>query len=396
MRWVVSGLILSLCIRGALSYRPEHSRPSLHPSFQSDAELQPESRQSSQVKNQRQEADPKKHGLPMAPIKVTAHAGSSSSASREQAADGNGTNPKVTELGDTAPNASALLSSQEMQVVQAIGGEDFERQGPGVGPGELIPVLQKLEALSNISFGIDSFGVPLPLPLPENGTCMARALVFHFEGVKDQLTDKAENANFNELMVALILGSSTVLILGHMLVTPVMAAVSGAISFYAAFIVLLYVSSSCDIPVYGGLLATLPAMAMAVKIVSFGFFSVGAALGAVFAVEGKMLAYSLAPGMMEKLEEEHMMRYYWVFCTLVGLICGLAMVSQVQNIFMLATAMIGAFGLKVGLNGLMSAHTEKGMSEIEGLMCVAGFFFVGVVAQYNIAKFWNKRAGQSV
>merc|ERR1712039_1168923 len=98
------------------------------------------------------------------------------------------------------------------------------------------------------------------------------------------------------------IGSLVVLLVGHALVTPILMAVVSAL----AFLVLVYTTGDCKIPVYGGLLAMVPCMMIASKVISFGFFALGAAAGAVLAMEGQKVIFELKPELQEKLEVNQM------------------------------------------------------------------------------------------
>jgi len=270
--------------------------------------------------------------------------------------------------------------------VQDADGLSEQAPGPlsGAAAGDLLKTLDTLKTLKNFTFGADLSGIPLPTPPEGSSECLARTFTMHFEGARDRLLDHTKDPNADMMMMALAGGSLVVLCLGHMLVTPVLAIVSGLLAFYFAFVVLLITTKSCDVPVWGAAIAAVSAALFSARILRFGFFALGAAVGLIVATEGQIVAFALFPQLEQELRARDWLQYHWVFAAVVAFASGTLMVGQVHTITMLATAMVGAFGLERGLRGILVTKAVE-LSETEGFFVVVALFVLGVIVQTNLA-----------
>lgn len=378
-----------LCALGTLvdAYRDEREGNQIQSQLQG-----PGSEGDYQLQAQGSPLDPPEVASPLTSIGVTVDGKSVSLATRPR-------QPASNASEDTLATSQAEVAVADLRGPSAetlpdgsltLGATPHLEDGSQADLAAAIPIMQKLQALKGLSFGANAFGMPLPLPPPGEGACLARTVILHFEGLKDAALDQHENAGADDIMYVICASSLLILLFGYALVNPTIILATAGVVWHVTFVSLVYTTGDCKIPVYGGLIATVPAMLMASRVMSLGFFAMGAATGAVVAMEGQKLLFSVAPQVPKYLEVHQMTSVYYVTTIVCALVCGSALVGQINAIFMLATAFLGAFGLQVGVRGILASRGQDGITEIHGLMMLFVFFCIGYFVQSTIAKYRKK------
>jgi len=217
---------------------------------------------------------------------------------------------------------------------------------------------------------------------PQNSeTCLTKDVQAILSGLKD--TDQTLSWGVGLPAVALFFISAVVLF-GHCLVTPVVLTTSAFAGFYFTFELLKATfPASCAVPVWGAVLTGVVAAAAAAFFIELAIIVPGALFGAVLAYQAQVFLTSVSPHLRNA---PIMVKYYWCVALLSALVFAFVAHKLREDIFILITSALGAFGVTVATRGLLLDYAHVHMSDMSEFIVMVATFILGMVYQHRSYK----------
>eukprot|EP00437_Effrenium_voratum_P028165 CAMPEP_0181406882 /NCGR_PEP_ID=MMETSP1110-20121109/5497_1 /TAXON_ID=174948 /ORGANISM="Symbiodinium sp., Strain CCMP421" /LENGTH=308 /DNA_ID=CAMNT_0023529301 /DNA_START=311 /DNA_END=1237 /DNA_ORIENTATION=- len=268
---------------------------------------------------------------------------------------------KTSDVDLDSPEASVMLLQHS---VDALGtGKIFIDTG-------LLETRQEEKAGQNVS-------------QPQNSeTCLTKDVQAILSGLKD--TDQTLSWGVGLPAVALFFISAVVLLLGHKLVAPVVLTTSAFAGFYFTFELLKAAfPASCAVPVWGAVLMGVVAAAAAFFFLELAIIIPGALFGTVLAYQAQVFLTSVSPHLRNA---PIMVKYYWCVALLSALVFAFIAHKLREDIFILITSALGAFGVTIATRGLLLDYAHVHMSDISEFIVMVATFILGMVYQHRSYK----------
>mmetsp|Transcript_68869 Transcript_68869/g.139648 ORF Transcript_68869/g.139648 Transcript_68869/m.139648 type:complete len:250 (-) Transcript_68869:119-868(-) len=211
--------------------------------------------------------------------------------------------------------------------------------------------------------------VPIALDATAGSQCMAEDLEKVLKGLKES---KGQNLNkyLGFPMILLLCGSLLVLLAGHRLVNIVVLTSVILATFFLTFEFLWQVlHHSCSAPVWVGIIVAI--------IVP------GALFGAILSYQIQAILLTASPQLESNVFME---KYYFIIAILAAIIFGYLAHKLKDDVFILLTAVLGAYGFEIALRGILLDYFECKMSTLASLISMVSAFIVGLVVQHRNAK----------
>ena len=141
--------------------------------------------------------------------------------------------------------------------------------------------------------------------------------------------------------------------------------------------------NSCSLPVWGAVVAGIAAALAASWFLELAIVVPGAMLGVVLAYQAQTFLTSVSPTLREA---PIMTRYYWCVAILAALVFAFVAHKLREDIFILVTSALGAFGVTVAIRGLLLDYGHARMADHSELLVVLGTFILGLAYQHRSYK----------
>jgi len=209
--------------------------------------------------------------------------------------------------------------------------------------------------------------------------CLATDLETLLKGLQTQHQDSV-NAILAYPLIALLILSTVMLLIGHWLVTPVVLVSTISGTFFLTFEIFLAISTSCTLPVYAGAVAGLLAGAIAMCFLELAIIIPGAVFGAIAAYQLQSILLVVSPSLAQK---GFMVDYFWSIALCSALLFAYLAHRLREDIFILVTSTIGAYGIEISLRGLLEDFTSYSMTPLASLGCMVLALAIGLVVQHR-------------
>lgn len=225
--------------------------------------------------------------------------------------------------------------------------------------------------------------VPIALDATAGSQCMAEDLEKVLKGLKES---KGQNLNkyLGFPMILLLCGSLLVLLAGHRLVNIVVLTSVILATFILTFEFLRQVlHHSCSAPVWVGIIVSLIAAGAALCFLEVAIIVPGALFGAILSYQIQAILPTASPQLESNVFME---KYYFIIAILAAIIFGYLAHKLKDDVFILLTAVLGAYGFEIALRGILLDYFECKMSTLASLISMVSAFIVGLVVQHRNAK----------
>jgi hypothetical protein len=220
--------------------------------------------------------------------------------------------------------------------------------------------------------------------------CWASVVDGMLNGTKQHVYTQGQGASLKAnaaVMIAYMMMSLAVLLMGSQLVYFSVFTTVCSASFYATFEVMLRapvssgLAASCSAPLLvGGVVGLLLGM-LATCCLELSFLLLGAVSGFICAVEARSVLLLLSP----PVANSEWMQYFIIVELVAALIMGLIAYCWQKDILAVATAALGAYGFVVMLQRFLIAYTLYAISDGMSLLLLLCAFLFGVLVQLKCA-----------
>lgn len=207
--------------------------------------------------------------------------------------------------------------------------------------------------------------------------CMATDLDALLKGLRRK-SKESVNKLVTAHLIILMCSSLLVLFMGHRLVTPVIALSAIFGGFFLTFEGLLGVSSSCTLPILGGLGVGLAAFVIAMWFLEAAIVIPGAMFGALIAYSVQSAMFSVSPSFKQN---SFMRDYFWTVAAGAAAVFAYVAHLMKEDIFLAVTCLLGACGFQVSLRGILDEYADIEVPPLADLGCLLAALIAGVVVQ---------------
>jgi len=212
--------------------------------------------------------------------------------------------------------------------------------------------------------------------------CMAEDLEKVLKGLKES-SEETISKYLGFPMILLLGASLLVLLAGHRLVTVVVLASVLLASFFLSFEFFREVSHNCSVPVWGGIIVALLATGAALCFIEVAIIVPGALFGAILAYQIQAILLTASP---QLASNAFFGQYYFIIALLAALVFAYIAHKLKDDIFILFTSVLGAYGFEIALRGILLDYFSVKMSSLASLITMLSAFIVGLVVQHKSAK----------
>lgn len=242
-------------------------------------------------------------------------------------------------------------------------------------------------ATSFLQKSVGPIGPPIALDATEHGSqgsqCMAEDLEKVLKGWKES---KGQNLNkfLGFPMILLLCGSLLVLLAGHRLVNIVVLTSVILATFFLTFEFLRQVlHHSGSAPIWVGIFVSILAAAASLCFLEVAIIVPGALFGAILSYQIQAILLTASPELESNVFVE---KYYFVIAILAAIIFGYLAHKLKDDVFILLTAVLGAYGFEIALRGILLDYFDCKMSTLASLISMVSAFIVGLVVQHRNVK----------
>eukprot|EP00441_Pelagodinium_beii_P015956 CAMPEP_0197672552 /NCGR_PEP_ID=MMETSP1338-20131121/79221_1 /TAXON_ID=43686 ORGANISM="Pelagodinium beii, Strain RCC1491" /NCGR_SAMPLE_ID=MMETSP1338 /ASSEMBLY_ACC=CAM_ASM_000754 /LENGTH=297 /DNA_ID=CAMNT_0043252679 /DNA_START=98 /DNA_END=988 /DNA_ORIENTATION=- len=270
--------------------------------------------------------------------------------------------PGDRDAGQCGPESQVSFIQRKVDIQLKIV-DDTEKDLHEIQAGSQIPSLSHIEVNS---------------AQKKSEECMASDFDALLKGLQQKHQESFETV-YAFPLIALLIVSAVTLLMGHKLVTPVVLTSTALGSFYLTFEIFLQISTSCSLPVYAGAAAGLLAGAVVLCFLELAIVIPGAIFGAVLAYQIQSILLAADPSLSQNL---WMVDYFWSIATGCALVFAYIAHTLREDIFILITSVLGAFGIEISVRGILEEMSYE-MSPMASAGCMVVALVMGLVVQHR-------------
>jgi hypothetical protein len=215
---------------------------------------------------------------------------------------------------------------------------------------------------------------------PSEGTCLTTTLNSLLDSSKEYAA--GYTLTVDTLTLVTMAASVFLLFFGAMLVKQSIALMGLLGGFYTFFKFSQLVTTSCNIPTYGGIVAGFLLAGAFVTLVDAVFFIAGAAIGGV----GMYLAENVIVSHVPSQYSTVLTEYWWLVVLTAALTGGFLLKKHEMDVFAIATCTVGAPGFVLSLQSLLLTKFKYQMTETIVALSMAAVFIIGLLTQLRCTK----------
>ncbi|CAK9068994.1 unnamed protein product [Durusdinium trenchii] len=213
-------------------------------------------------------------------------------------------------------------------------------------------------------------------------SCMADDLEKMLKGLQES-GEQHLNKYLGFPMILLLCASLLIVFMGHKLVPVVVVTSVSLTVFFISFEFLRSTTKTCSVPIWVSLVLAVAAAVVAMCFLEVAVIVPGGVFGAILAYQVQAIVLTASPSLESNV---FLTQYFWSIAILAAVIFAYLAHKLKDDIFILLTSVLGAYGFEIALRGVLLDYFSVKMTSLASLISMLAAFLVGLFVQHRSSK----------